>query len=397
MRKFNQKPFYLVFLVFCFLLCESQAVIDIPGADGSDGEFAPTENIEIDLSLATTSAWNIPNEEASGNGVYDAEKWAVVFKYSSVNIPEGVTVTFKNHPSFAPVVWLVGGDVVINGTVDVGAKVAHQPEPGPGGFHGGLPAGTQLLDGIGIGPGAKGHRSHGGYSTAGASGDDRVYGNSQILPLIGGSGGSGSGSLIGMGGGGAILIAGTSQINISGSILANSERHHFEGSGGAIRLICDQLNGTGQLQALSLEHGGQGRIRLEANTFTNSLNVNPFTKVVQPDNPVLIWPRDTAPTARIVSIGGQTAPIDPRYINAYDTADPDVKLNTPDPVDVVIETTNAEPTGTTVQLFLKPIRGQDSVLDAQFISGDVTLSTWTVAGVNLPQGAYVLQVRAVTD
>ena len=94
----------------------AHAQLSIP-SDGSDGAFNPTTNVEIDLGLATTALWNSPG---SGNGVYDTEKWAVVFKYSSVNIPAGVTVTFKNHPSYAPVVWLVQGNVTIAGELNLG-------------------------------------------------------------------------------------------------------------------------------------------------------------------------------------------------------------------------------------------------------------------------------------
>ena len=88
----------------------------IPGADGSDGAFSPTQSIEIDLSQAVTGTWDQPSPQP-GKGIYDPEKWAIVFKYSSVNISSGVTVTFKNHPSFAPVVWLVSGPVTISGNV----------------------------------------------------------------------------------------------------------------------------------------------------------------------------------------------------------------------------------------------------------------------------------------
>jgi hypothetical protein len=51
--------------------------------------------------------------------VYDADKWAVVFKYTSVNILGGKKLTFKNHATRAPVVWLVSGNVTISGTVDL--------------------------------------------------------------------------------------------------------------------------------------------------------------------------------------------------------------------------------------------------------------------------------------
>ena len=38
-------------------------------------------------------------------------KWDLVFKYTSVNVAAGATVTFKNNASRALVVWLVSGNV----------------------------------------------------------------------------------------------------------------------------------------------------------------------------------------------------------------------------------------------------------------------------------------------
>ena len=120
------------------------ALLPIP-SDGSDGNFNPGSNIEVDLSQAITGAWDANNAANAGLGRYDASKWAVVFKYASVNIPANVTVTFKNHPTHAPVVWLVSGNVTIagavkldgaGGTSDVILMLA-PAEAGPGGFRGG--------------------------------------------------------------------------------------------------------------------------------------------------------------------------------------------------------------------------------------------------------------------
>ena len=115
--------------------------INVP-SDGSDGVFAPPTNIVIDLSQAVTGVWDQNNSDNAGRGVYDPEKWAVVFKFASVTIPTNVTVRFANHPSRAPVVWLVQGNVVINGVVSVNGQAADENsslanvniEGGPGGF-----------------------------------------------------------------------------------------------------------------------------------------------------------------------------------------------------------------------------------------------------------------------
>lgn len=85
-------------------------------SDGSDGSLIITSNTVIDLSLATTGSWDMNNSAHAGQGVYDPNKWAIVFKFQSISVPihtneqgtvVGHYVTFKNHPSHAPVVWLV--------------------------------------------------------------------------------------------------------------------------------------------------------------------------------------------------------------------------------------------------------------------------------------------------
>ena len=181
----KMKPI-LAGLLLLVSLTPAFAQLTIP-SDGSDGAFNPVANVEIDLSLATNNPaiiWSSSNAANAGKGIYDRDKWAVVFKYSSVNIPAGVTVTFKNHPSYAPVVWLVQGSVTIAGIVSVNGKNAltgpgagTPTDPGPGGFRGGAagPAGS----GSGLGPGGGNSVANGFYAS--------VYGNPQILPLIGGS------------------------------------------------------------------------------------------------------------------------------------------------------------------------------------------------------------------
>ncbi len=148
------------------------AQLTIP-SDGSDGVFAPTADTIVDLSQAVTGHWDDNNTANAGKGIYDPDKWAIVFKYSSINIPGvrdtnsnvvGVAITFRNHPSRAPVVWLVRGDVTIDGLLNLNGESkfrgpdALQPgEPGPGGFRGGV-EGPQGL-GAGLGPGGGGEEA----------------------------------------------------------------------------------------------------------------------------------------------------------------------------------------------------------------------------------------------
>ena len=66
------------------------------GSTGADGAFNPTVSQQIDLP-------------ASG-----------VFNYTSVNIPAGVTISYKKNAANSPVVILATGDVNIAGTLWLG-------------------------------------------------------------------------------------------------------------------------------------------------------------------------------------------------------------------------------------------------------------------------------------
>ena len=114
----------LCFAMLGVIALSSSFALEIPEADGSDGELTIssancTNGIyTINLGRAATKAWNDRPVKA-GCGVYDPDKWAVVFKYTSVRIDEGCTLKFVNHPSNPPVFWLVSGDVVINELINL--------------------------------------------------------------------------------------------------------------------------------------------------------------------------------------------------------------------------------------------------------------------------------------
>lgn len=201
-----------------------------------------------------------------------------VLKYTTINIPQNLTVKFRRNTSNTPVVLLVQGSVNIAGTIDVsgddapgagsasGSVLADDAQPGkggPGGYDGGWGGarGAQF-GGQGLGPGgglpglyaictnynaslysAFGGLGGGFSSVGGISGFDpiicngqtfsrpggAVYGSAQILPLIGGSGGGGGGGGYnfagagGGGGGGAILIAASGSVTVAnvGAIRSN--------------------------------------------------------------------------------------------------------------------------------------------------------------------------------
>ena len=85
-------------------------------------------------------------------------------------------------------VWLVNGNVTINGNLNLDGKTPNPDplnltEPGPGGFRGG--GSPNYGNGPGFGPGGG---TNGSYTPGTYFG---TYGNPQIIPLIGGSGGGG--------------------------------------------------------------------------------------------------------------------------------------------------------------------------------------------------------------
>ena len=380
----------LVAMSLAALAPSSFAQLNIP-SDGSDGALVITSNTVIDLSQAVTGVWSNNNSANVGKGIYDPVKWAVVFKYSSVTIASNVTVTFKNNATHAPVVWLVNGNVTIGGLLNLagqfgGIDPVTLPEPGPGGFRGGARLNLTLRPSGGFGPG-------GYYTDHGAYGDYRPYGNPQVTPLIGGSGGSGNGNdRNGGAGGGAILIAASSSISIPTggqiSVYGGTGDNAWEGSGGAVRLIADQVLGSGRIEAGSRIY--KGRVRIEANSTSLNLTINPPTVPASP-TPLVIWPAATAPTVQVVSVGGQPAPLDPKAsLTAPAT---DVTIATTNTVTILLQSANF-PTNGTVNVYVKPRNAAQSILPATYVSGNSTLANWQVTTTLLP--AYsVIQARAV--
>lgn len=382
-------------------LISAHAQLTIP-SDGSDGAFNPGANVEIDLGLAANGTWTAAG---NGNGVYDASKWAVVFKYSSVNIPTGVKVTFKNHPSYAPVVWLVQGNVTIAGELNLDGKVGSRDgtlslipaEPGPGGFRGGARGPSGGGQGMGPGGGLPGRFTDTAkYQT--------VYGNPQIIPLIGGSGNGANnfdaypGAESGGGGGGAIAIFASQAISLPGLITSQGVGHpdwggatsvQRAGSGGAVKLVANTVTGSGLIRCVNTNAANAGRIRIEANSLAPTLQTAPETIGVPPSQTPVIWPAANAPTAKVVSVDAVNAPADP---HAPLVAGADVAIQNSNQVNILIETTNFPIEGV-VQLNITPKFGNRTTLNATRLSGDITSATWRVQ-TTLPQGFVTLQARA---
>jgi hypothetical protein len=383
-------------LAACFQPAQAQLVIP---SDGSDGAFEPglsPTNVVIDLSQAVPGMWSANNSANAGRGIYDSNKWAVVFKYSSVNIPAGVTVSFKNHPTHAPVVWLVQGDVTVNGNVNLngadgapaGVLALTPTEPGPGGFRGGAsgPQGS----GAGMGPGgAPSQVLAGGYITQ--------YGNPGVLPLIGGSGGGGSGGSAG-GAGGSVLIGSSGTITVTGGLYATGGNRSANttsggGSGGAVRLIGSLVLGSGEINCLGgAGHysGEAGRIRIESPVLAASLRTYPETIAVPPATPPLIWaPEQTTPTVRVVSVDTFAAPADP---TAPLVSSADVAIQNDLPAVVMLETKNFPIEGV-VQVRAAQKWGSASWIRAWYVSGDQATAQWRATNTFV-KGYTTLQARA---
>jgi len=400
----TQNPFRMPFFAVIAVLLSASAFaqLNIP-SDGSDGVLNITSNTIIDLSQAVTGEWNANNTANAGKGIYDPNRWAVVFKYQTINYAVGESpgyeVTFKNHPSRAPVIWLVQSNVAINGTINLRSRPGttsiperYTPtEPGPGGFRGGVNGVTSQLADLSAGYGIGSSVYYIGYRS--------YYGNPQILPLIGGSGYRGgiAAARSGSSGAGAILIAagGTVTFNVANS---NPPLGKIDASGldylgnpggptgGAVKIIADQILGNGTINCES-----EGRTRIEANFVSPQLNIFPNTVGVPPGTNPIIWPPNNAPTVRVVSVNGQPTPLDPR---AEVTTSSDLTIQTNGVITYILETKNFPIQGV-VRLRLARKMGDNTEYwyAANHVSGNFNQSTWSVS-TNPPPGFFVLQARA---
>jgi hypothetical protein len=400
----NPIPCLPVFiLAVATLATPAFAQLNVP-SDGSDGALNITTNIVIDLSRAVTGMYNLA--DPSTNGIYDPTQWAVVFKYSSINIQGafdtngnlgGNNVTFLNHPSHAPVIWLVQSNVTINGIVSLNGQSStgaipqqYTPlEPGPGGFRSGA-AGPEGF-GAGYGPG-------GGSANGADAGYAGYYGNPQILPLIGGSG-SGAGQYLsppysGASAGGAILIVAGGTVTINGQITAvggaGVQVRTGSGSSGAIRIVANQIFGNGLINAAGVDGTAtDGRTRMEANYLSPQLSIFPNAAVVPPSQTPVIFPPANAPTVSVVSVDTQTAPLNPL---AAVVSSADIGIQNNNPVNIILQTQNLPIQGV-VTLRITPKYATATILNANYVSGNINQATWQVT-TTLPQGFCVLQARA---
>jgi len=235
---------------------------------------------------------------------------------------------------------------------------------------------------------------------------------------MGGSGGGGAFASDKYGGGGAgggaILIAAQSNVIIRGAIRANGGRGtprgawewwavdgRGNGSGGGIRLIAEAVQGGGTVEAMGGAHwhsGGAGRLRLERVSTDGALTFNPASPSVVPlqsGDTAMLWVPDSGPSVRVVSIGGKTAPPDPRA--GFGAMGADISLAQTATVAVVVETTNVEDASTVKVRMMTRANGQlvdkDAIL-SQVLSESPKVIRWVV---DMPvNGGYAaIQARVI--
>jgi hypothetical protein len=126
-----------------------------------------------------------------------------------------------------------------------------------------------------------------------------------------------------MGGGGAILIASDTRIDLSGSVFSrgpdfnpggNFDQNYGSGSGGAIRLVAPVVAGSGAINVAggvnllrSVDHGGAGRIRIDCmDRRSLALNLVPTSVATIGANMIAI--PTNAPRLDITQVAGKTIP-----------------------------------------------------------------------------------------
>lgn len=363
------------------------------GSDGSDGA------LDLTGQSGAVDFFSLPGLDTDGDGVYH---------FMSVTIPSTVTLNMTGTIR-GPVVWLSEEDVVIEGWIDLrgqnglsGSRV--RAAPAAGGFSGGLGASGALAATDGFGPGAGKVLTgggalgtaggHAGHVVEGASGTDRgeggaEYGNDYLLPLLGGSGGSGDpdANCGGGGGGGAILIASSTEINFGGSgrIFADGgsgcSTGAGSGSGGAIRLIAPNVVALSRSVDLRVSGGhtdaSPGRVRIEA--FQNNFAGDAFPGYTFSAPGPIRLPVESRPV-QVVSIDGVPVPANPG--GGFNPAD--LAINEGGESEIQIEGRGV-PVGTVVKVTVISDTVDPVIVNSTPLSGSLELSTAT-ASVTIPSG-----------
>ncbi len=386
------------------------------GSDGSDGELTLT-------TPGTVAFFALPGLDADGDGIYH---------FTTITIGEGVTVDMTGI-SHSPATWLASGQVRVDGIITLNGRDGESAFnggagglPGAGGWSGGSGASGALLAQSGRGPGAaqagnspiNNNRAGagGGHAVPGGNGSANfgnvpvlggpAYGNAFLLPLLGGSGGSGGGNFSigngggGGGGGGALLIASSLSIEINGTIQANggsggngsnTSAGGGGGSGGSLRLRAPVISGVGVVSVqggVGVHQGGDGspgRIRLEGQgTFSGTL--------IPVATPTPLGPL-TLPTSRLPVRITRVGEIDVPEQTTGSLTTADVVVDTASPVTLEIAAQGV-PLGTVVRVSVLSETAETIVVESTPLEGTVESSTAT-ATVTIPHGFVHFLVEAI--
>ena len=398
MKTKNSKCFIFTLTIgLAVLLCAGAHAQVNSGSNGSDGA--------LDFSSINYNTNIVIDMHDHANGIY---------QYTYVNIPNVVQVNFIPNANNTPVTWLVQSNVVITGTVNVSGQSATSGiggAGGPGGSAGGNGGSNSLNPSSGQGPGGGGASNSGGGgsfgSQAGGPSPGSIYGNSFLLPLLGGSGGGGNlGNTGGGGGGGAICIASSTIVELNGQIHAvgGSGIDAFVsgvgefigngGSGGGVRIIALNFTGTGGVNVGGgggNGPGGSGRIRIDAfqNNFGGSIN-GVFSQGFQP---IIIPVAGQGVQLSIASVAGAAV-----------SATPNGQLVSPDaiisgqqanPISVVVNCSNL-PLNTLITLTVKPASGSSVSATGYNTTGTLASSMATIS-INMPRGGGIIYATAATS
>jgi hypothetical protein len=266
------------------------------------------------------------------------------------------------------------------------SALSSQVAIGPGGYRGGDGQNGNSLSTAGQGPGG---------GTAGGGQATYNYGNTFLIPLLGGSGGGGGnfGGLQaggGGGGGGAILIAASSSVTLNGNISANGGTPGYDagyGSGGAIRLVASQISGSG---SISTGPAYPGRIRFD--TYDNELTGNVSGQFSSGFQPIIIPSAGQLPQLTVTSVGG--VPVSASPTGVLSTPDAVISAQQSSPMPVVVNCANL-PLGTAITVTIKPMTGSSVSAVGSNNTGTLASSSATIS-INIPRGGGLIYATAAT-
>ena len=375
------------------------------------------------LSVSSWAVYDSGFDPVQSQGAYVAESGvnnviqlpdSGVLHYDSFTVPDGVTVIFEKNADNTGVWLLSGGDIIVDGTINLQGKGGVSKFSvdaidraggygGPGGSDGGLSIdnGGFGVDGTvaqrGLGPG-------GGVliETTGAYGASPIFGSNNPdasspwaepgwIPLSGGGGAAAwanTSSQVGGGGGGLITMASNGAISVEGKIDVSGLGHSGSTLGGAggIRLIADTISGSGVLDLSGGTNSSPGYARLEALYFEgqliNNIDPNHYEPILSTPQVAVPYPEAERPRLEIATVNGMGP------ANVRGDWPPNSILTTGVPVEVVVEA-EYMPVGVPgLVVRMNPAGAEPIVIDDAVLEGSVESSSVTVTFA-LPQGIRV--------